>query len=124
MLKHLPRLVVTLALACTIGLHWAFLQSVAWTTMLVGNLTTVSFSEAVQRTFDGKHPCSLCKVVGQGKKTEKKSQELVPLKKFEAMNPALALVSLAPATFPLVQAEQVFPKILPHSPPTPPPRAA
>ena len=36
--------------------------------MLADNLTTHSFGAALQRTFDGKHPCPLCKAIAEGKK--------------------------------------------------------
>jgi hypothetical protein len=36
--RRLPTLLLTVALACSVGLHWSLLQSVAWTTMLAGNL--------------------------------------------------------------------------------------
>src|SRR5271157_4336707 len=99
---------MALALTCSVGLHWCFLQSFAWTTMLVDNLTTSSFSLALQRTFDGKHPCALCKTIAQGRKSEKKSDTLLSLKKFEALNQAVAIVVSPPASFPLVEAEAVF----------------
>jgi len=74
---------IVLALACTVGLHWAFLQSVAWTTMLADHLRVSSFSEAAQRTFDGKHPCSLCRAIAKGKQGEKRQQFPNGLKKVE-----------------------------------------
>ncbi|HXP63378.1 MAG TPA: hypothetical protein VN829_22945, partial [Dongiaceae bacterium] len=97
MLERLPRLLMALALACSVGLHWSFLQSLAWTTMLVDNLTAAPFSAALQRTFDGKHPCPLCKVLAQGRKADKKSATLVPLKKFEGLNEAVGGVVFTPA---------------------------
>jgi hypothetical protein len=65
---------MVVALASSIGLHWIVLQSVAWTTMLAANLTCNSLHEAVQQTFDGKHPCSLCKAIAKGKQSEKKAE--------------------------------------------------
>jgi hypothetical protein len=115
---------MALALAGSIGLHWAVLQSVAWTTMLVDNLRTTSFSAAVGRTFDGQHPCPLCKAVAEGRKSEKKSDTLLPLKKFEALNQA-ATIAIPPApAFPPVEAQASFFAPLAPAPPTPPPRAA
>ena len=61
-------------LVLTLGLHWAFLQTIAWTGMLVTYARQGSFQEAVSKTFDGKHPCALCKVIQQGR-TEEKQQE-------------------------------------------------
>ena len=36
--------------------------------------TTESFCAALSKTFDGKHPCKLCKLVKEGKKSESKSE--------------------------------------------------
>jgi hypothetical protein len=115
---------MTVALAGSIGLHWGFLQSLAWTAMLVDNLTTHSFGAALERTFDGKHPCPLCKAIAQGKQSEKKSDTLLPLKKFEALNQSVAFTLSPPASFPTIEAPNAFLKTLAHAPPTPPPRAA
>ena len=92
--------------------------------MLVDNLTTTSFSTAVQRTFDGKHPCALCKVVAEGTKSEKKSDLLLPLKKFEGLSQTVAVIIPLPASFPRIQAGEAVLETLAHAPPTPPPRAA
>ena len=73
---------MAVALACSVGLHWSFLQSFAWTTMLVDNLAIAPLSTAIQRTFDGKHPCALCKAVAEGRQSEKKSDSAFSLKKF------------------------------------------
>ena len=115
---------MALALACSVGLHWSFLQSLAWTTMLVDNLTTTSFSTAVQRTFDGKHPCALCNAIAKGRKSEKKPDTLLFLKKFEALNQAVAILVPPPASFPLIEGQESSYAALAHIPPTPPPRAA
>jgi hypothetical protein len=65
---------VALALCLSLGLHWAVLQSVAWTGMLVDYSRSGAISEAIQKTFDGRHPCKLCKLVSEGKKSEKKQE--------------------------------------------------
>jgi len=73
-------LVVTLTLS--IGFHWALLQTVAWTGMIIKYSHDGSFTEAVSKTFDGKHPCCLCKMIQQGRGAEKKQeqQEVKPIK--------------------------------------------
>ena len=124
MFQRLPRLLIAVALACSVGLHWSFLQSLAWTTMLVDNLTAAPFSAALQRTFDGKHPCALCKAVAQGRKFEKKSETLLPLKKFEGLNEPPAVLVSTPALFPAISAQDAVFVTLLHAPPAPPPRAA
>ena len=123
MFRRLPKLLMVLALACSIGLHWAFLQSFAWTTMLVDNLATTSFSAALQRTFDGKHPCALCKAIAKGKKSEKQADGLLRLKKFEGLSAAVAMALSSPASFPPIAAPNASLEVVAHAPPTPPPRA-
>ena len=118
------KIAAVLVLVLSLGLHWPFLQSFAWSTMLVDNLTTSSFSVAVQRTFDGKHPCALCKAIAEGKKSEKKSDSLVSLKKFEGLNEPVGVVILPAASFPTVDAQDAPFETLLRTPPTPPPRAA
>mgnify|MGYP001823155819 CR=1 FL=1 len=43
--------------------HLAVLQVVAWTGMLVENVQGLALEEAIARTFDGQHPCSLCHAI-------------------------------------------------------------
>ena len=117
------KILVVAALVLTTGAHWAALQTVAWTTMLAGNLRTQSVSEAVSKTFDGKHPCCLCKAIAAAKKSEKKSEVVSPELKME-FPPApenFLLISPEPiSAFSLVDfsADSFFSK-----PPPPPPRS-
>jgi len=121
---RLLRLAIVAALACSLGLHWGFLQSVAWVGMVVNYSQGGGVGQALVKTFDGKHPCALCKAVAEGKKSEKKSETILSLKKFEGLNQALAIVISPPASFPSIEAQEAFPEALAHAPPTPPPRAA
>ena len=57
------------------GGHWLALQGVAWVTMLVNNSKEGSLVEAVGKTFDGAHPCSLCKAVASGQDEEREQKE-------------------------------------------------
>jgi hypothetical protein len=63
---------MVLALVLAIGGHWALLQSAAWLGMAVSFSKTESVSVALEKTFDGKHPCPLCKLVKAGKSSERK----------------------------------------------------
>lgn len=75
---------VCVMLMGSIGMHWTLLQSAAWTGMLVSNLHSGDrLSEALQKTFDGKHPCRLCVAVEQGRKAESKSASAPSIPKFE-----------------------------------------
>jgi hypothetical protein len=123
-LRKLGQLFVILALITAIGGHWAALQTIAWTTMLANNLRDCSFAEAVEKTFDGQHPCKLCKQISAGKKAEKKSEFQVDLKKFEFTHASSEFVFGAPSAF-WLQGESVFGcELLHQSPPLPPPRSS
>ena len=63
---------MVLALVGMIGGHWALLQSAAWLGMAVNYSKHESVGVALEKTFDGKHPCKLCKLVRAGKASEKK----------------------------------------------------
>jgi hypothetical protein len=98
-LSRLPRFAIAAALAFSIGLHWGFLQSVAWVGMVVNYSHDGSFGEALQKTFDGKHPCYLCKAIAEGKKSEKKPDSGPVAKKFECSYSRTIFVFCAPMQF-------------------------
>ena len=74
--SRIGRVLVVFTLICTIGGHWAILQSVGWVGMFASYSSSASLSVALQKTFDGKHPCEMCKLVTQGKKSEKGQERL------------------------------------------------
>lgn len=59
-----------LALFLVAGGHWAMLQGIAWTSMVRDFSKSGSLTEAVSKTFDGKHPCPLCKKIAKAKSSE------------------------------------------------------
>ena len=79
------RLLVVLALAASIGGHWALLQSVAWTQMLVERTQAASFGEAVKTTFDGAHPCAMCKRISDGKQKERQPSQVLSKVKLDVI---------------------------------------
>ena len=87
---------MVVALVLMTGLHWAALQTVAWTTMLADNLCGESFTTAVSQTFDGDHPCPLCKAIAAGKKAEKKCAAVSPNIKMEFPPLAEKFVLISP----------------------------
>ena len=105
-----------------LGAHWALLQSVAWTTMLADNLRTYSLSQSVARTFNGKHPCPLCKAIAAGKKSEKKNQFTMQLQKLEFPPANRNPILFAPANFQFFPPLNFFAKSLTQKPLLPPPR--
>lgn len=70
-LRALTKIVAVSVLVLSLGLHWALLQTVAWTGMLIAYSRDGSFKQAVVKTFDGKHPCPLCRAIEQGRAEEK-----------------------------------------------------
>jgi len=70
-------------LAALLGLHWGFLQSVAWLTMIASYSQTTTLPEAVAKTFDGKHPCALCKTIASSRQSGSKSATVPVAKKLE-----------------------------------------
>lgn len=94
--KRLMRGLVVTALCLSIGLHWVALQSAAWVSMAVTySMETGSLSQGLSETFDGEHPCPLCKLVNQGTEAEKKStDEKSPPTKLKELKFTLALSSI------------------------------
>ena len=90
--------------------------------MLVANVWHTPLTEAVAKTFDGKHPCNLCHVVAEGNKSEKKSEVLPMVAKIDlicttrAVNwmPPWVSYEYPPMKFVIAELSQV--------PPVPPPR--
>ena len=112
------------ALLVATGGHWALFQTVAWTNMLADNLQTTSFSEALVKTFDGKHPCQMCNEISAAKKSEQKTELPSPVKKLEFVSERPAFVFSAPADFYLLTALTEPVVSWSEAPPTPPPLAA
>ncbi len=122
MFFRLSRLAIALALALSIGLHWDFLQSVAWVRMVVCYSQEGCFCDALVKTFDGKHPCCLCKVVTEGKKSEKKPEAGPVAKKWDFSCSAASFVFVAPSAYWEVEWPEKAGRLLAQAPPVPPPR--
>ena len=120
---HFAKWLLILALTFSVGAHWILLQSAAWTTMLAANLTTDSVSAALEKTFDGKHPCELCKSIKSGKKSEQKSEQTCSShKKHEFLSQVTPAFFSAPSRFMLIARLIEAPASIPATPPVPPPR--
>ncbi|MBX9742168.1 MAG: hypothetical protein K2W99_01300 [Chthoniobacterales bacterium] len=108
------------ALFFLIGGHWAVFQSVAWVQMVESYSHEGSFQKAVEKTFSGRHPCSLCKKISAERQKETKTS--FPLEKKEAFSTFLVAAFLA-LTLPLFPKEFSYPSFLKnhYSPPVFPP---
>lgn len=74
-------LVMALALFLVAGGHWAMLQGVAWASMVKDFSKTGSLTEAVSKTFDGKHPCPMCKKIASARTGQEKAPVTVKAEK-------------------------------------------
>ena len=122
MIARFSRFLIVLALAGSIGLHWAFLQSVAWVGMVISYSEDAPLSEALAKTFDGQHPCSLCKEIARSKRAEKKPEYRPEWKKFEFSYAAVSFVFQAPSHYWQMRPLDSAAERLNCAPPAPPPR--
>jgi hypothetical protein len=100
------------------------LQSVAWTAMFIQYTKSVPVCQAISRTFDGAHPCSLCHIVNKGKASEKKPDVQSPSPKIDMICASRTFPSVPPfVLFEYVTKNFSVSEHL-HSPPVPPPRFA
>lgn len=65
------------------GGHWAFLQTVAWTDMLLRYSAVEGWAKGVWMTFSGEAPCPLCEKVASGSQDEKRPSSFQYATKFE-----------------------------------------
>jgi len=124
-LVKLSKWLLVLALCASIGAHWSFLQSVAWVGMAISySQESSSLTEALTKTFDGKHPCKLCNLVAEGKKSEKKQETQFKIPKLDLL--AAVRLNFVFTPPPLDHCSSVGPIAFSCSdaPPTPPPRPA
>lgn len=121
MLSKLGKVVVIFSLVAALSAHWALLQTIAWTSMLANNLGTSSFRDAVVRTFDGYHPCPLCRAIAAAKKSEQKNQVAFGQQKLDFPPVEGSLVLIAPSRVEISSPNTFAASVL-QKPPTPPPR--
>ncbi len=122
MLAKFSKCLLIIALIGATGLHWTVLQSVAWMSMLADNVCTNPLPAALEKTFDGNHPCALCKEIAKGRQGEKKTDAQLDLKKFEFVQQTVRLFIHAPENFRLTGEYLSTPQSLTFAPPVPPPR--
>jgi hypothetical protein len=116
---------IAVLLIVSVGGHWAFLQSVAWVTMMIDYSKDAPLSVAVEKTFDGKHPCRLCKVVKHGKETEQKQDASKLKSKSDSWLLARALTFDSPrAPHQPISFSEILFETRGETPPVPPPRLA
>ena len=120
--RALLKALVAVALAGSIGLHWSFFQVVAWAGMMISYSQNAPLTEAVAKTFDGQHPCKLCKQIAKSKRAEKKTDCQSEFKKLEFSFARVAFIFGAPSSFWEVRATNDAADLLSHAPAVPPPK--
>jgi hypothetical protein len=117
-----------LAVLAMLGGHWVVLQTVAWARMIGQYSHEGSLASAIYKTFDGRHPCTLCLTIQQGRQQEQQEQKSLPWVKLGEAPDALCEHSPAPIPLPLMVdlslipfEPQRHPEFL-EAPPKPPPR--
>ena len=90
--------------------------------MLADNLRSETLTEAVAKTFDGRHPCCLCKVVKEGRNSEQKKEFTFSTFKPEFPPFGEQHTLIAPSQFKLYPLQNFFAESLSQQPLTPPPR--
>jgi len=104
---------VVRSLISSIGLQWSLLQSMAWVGMIVDYSCNASIGKALETTFDGQHPCCLCKMIQKGRDAEKK-QDQQQAKSGLKLNLGLVWQTI---TFDFDPNRQQIPSTDSHSPP-------
>jgi hypothetical protein len=122
-IARLGRLVLVMAaIMAATGTHWVLFQSIAWTSMLAENLEKTSLGEALDRTFDGRHPCEICRQIETGKKSDRKSEASSPARKLEFCRMESFIRFLPPARLFVPAKASAWFDSLSSPPPVPPPR--
>jgi len=131
--KAAARLLLIVALMVSIGAHWSVLQVAAWVNMARVYSAEKGLVEGLKETFDGQHPCSMCKKITAAKDGE--SQQKLPvsiggqsnLTKWAGVEPAISLPQPEwREGGAVVQSDAPAPHVSAWSarPPVPPPKSA
>jgi len=116
------QILMLIALLAINGAHWVTLQTVAWTAMFTQNLRTGSLEDALTKTFDGRHPCCLCKQIAASKKSESKTEFSFSLKKLEFASEKIVITLTPPSQFSFLPRIDSHTSGLVSKPAVPPPR--
>ncbi len=68
--KVFQRAFLVLLVCLLSGGHWAVLQGIAWTGMIVDYSREATLWDGVRKTFDGQNPCNMCMAINRGMQEE------------------------------------------------------
>lgn len=109
------------------GGHWAVLQTVAWTGMVVEYSKGSTLGASLAKTFGGKAPCKMCRTIEAGKEKESRLPAAAKAdKKPDKFVSRLPLAAPAPPETPFVYPPglDAAASVRPAAPPSPVPIAA
>ena len=90
--------------------------------MIVDYSKNGSLCEAITKTLDGAHPCSLCKIVDRSKTSEKKSDLQILTLKLDMICTKRAITLIRPFADVNYLRPDFSPLTIGKTPPAPPPR--
>lgn len=121
---RLGQVLMLLVLFVASGGHWMVLQSVAWSRMLVSYSQDGTFAKAVAKTFDGRHPCALCKQIERAKSDESQPERAVEVENQAAfVAPALIVLMRNDAVSWKLEIPEWHSEVRARQPMVPPPRS-
>ena len=127
---RITQFVFVLIFIFSLGLQWALLQAVAWTSMFISYSRNAPLTEAVVKTFDGEHPCPMCLKIRESRQQEERQQKSALSTKTLRMSDLILSNLQVLLTFVPTDSDDAASFVLgPHadfieSPPTPPPRGS
>jgi hypothetical protein len=127
LLTFAPRAAALLAALVLCGGHWMIAQSIAWSAMLVTYSQETTVLAAIDNTFDGAHPCELCKTVSKGVAEGKDGDGFTTSTvkaEFQCLTFSASSPLHPPRAFSLLPVTETHASAVRFAPPTPPPRAA
>jgi hypothetical protein len=123
-LRRFSAILALLAVIQVVGGHWIAMQSVAWIEMVIDYSNQSSIGVALQKTFDGQHPCDLCKAVSKGRSDEQKDAKVSLLVKYDGVLPERVADLILHTVVVDYRVIDQRCSTLRFPPPTPPPLAA
>jgi hypothetical protein len=117
-----------LALAAAVGMsggHWMLLQSIAWTRMIVVYSQHATLRTAIEETFDGKHPCPMCRMIEAGRQSSQPQQPQIRsavVPDVDALFAKTFVFDSDPTAVPVIATTGTFHSARSDPPPVPPPR--
>ena len=120
-----PRLLVAMVVLA-LGAAPVLLQTGAWGVMLVEYSLDNSLTEAVEMTFDGQHPCAMCRKIQEHQQEKQPPQSLTPTREVMVLFHEETIFCMTPGeTISLPQRghDPAFLVVRGQKPAVPPPRS-